>query len=209
MKSIRNFCSMGQKLKNEELNKTYKACQKKSCDSPAEKFMKIRKATMADLDEILATYDHARNFMRENGNPRQWGSVWPPERLVRQDIKRGYSYVCTGELGKGLLAVFFYAKGSHIEPCYDHIEGGSWTGSDDYGVVHRIATSGNGKGVGSFCISWAYDHCQNLRMDTHPDNRVMQHTLLKNGFIYRGIIHVEEDNDPRYAYEKVEMTDNK
>ena len=26
--------------------------------------------------------------------------------------------------------------------------------------------------------------------------------LKKQGFVYCGIIHVEEDNDPRFAYEK-------
>ena len=101
-----------------------------------------------------------------------------------------------------ILAVFYYACAPHAEPGYDHLEG-TWTGSETYGGVHRIATSGNGKGVGSYCIQWAYSQCHNLRMDTHPDNKVMQHTLLKNGFIYRGIVHVEEDNDPRYAYEKL------
>ena len=45
-------------------------------------------------------------------------------------------------------------------------------------------------------------------MDTHGDNKVMQNLLKKNGFVYCGIIHVEEDNDPRLAYEKLEKRES-
>ncbi len=90
-----------------------------------------------------------------------------------------------------------------MEPAYAHIAGGKFTGPEAYGVVHRIAVAGNGHGVGSFCINWAFQQSGgNLRMDTHPDNKIMQHTLKKAGFKYCGIIHVAEDSDPRYAYEK-------
>ena len=40
-------------------------------------------------------------------------------------------------------------------------------------------------------------------MDTHGDNIVMQNLLKKLGFVYCGIIHVEEDDDPRLAFEKI------
>ena len=40
-------------------------------------------------------------------------------------------------------------------------------------------------------------------MDTHPDNLIMQKTLLKLGFHKTGMIHVEEDDDPRIAFEKI------
>ncbi len=167
---------------------------------PADADMVIRRTEEKDLPEVLAIYEHARSFMRENGNPRQWGDRWPPEELIRKDISLGKSYVC--EKKGEILATFFYNAGKKVEPTYSVIDG-KFTGSDEYGVVHRIAVSGNGHGVGSFCIDWAYLRCgRNLRMDTHPDNKVMQHTLLKNGFRYCGIIHVEEDDDPRYAYEK-------
>lgn len=35
---------------------------------------------------------------------------------------------------------------------------------------------------------------------------VMQNLLTKLGFEKRGIIHVIEDDDPRYAYEKIRNT---
>lgn len=162
--------------------------------------MEIRLAEEKDLPEILEIYEHARAFMAEHGNPRQWGMTkWPPEPLLLQDIRNRNLYVCAKD---GITAaVFFYKAGHSVEPTYRKIEG-SWTGDEDYGVVHRIASSGKVRGAGSFCINWAYQQCGHLRMDTHPDNTVMQNLLTRLGFRRTGIIHVEEDNDPRYAYEK-------
>ncbi len=72
-----------------------------------------------------------------------------------------------------------------------------------YGVVHRIASDGSEKGIGSFCIRWALEQCGHLRIDTHGDNTVMQGMLEKLGFTHCGTIYVYEDNDPRLAYEKI------
>lgn len=162
--------------------------------------MEIRKTEERDLPEVLAIYRYARTFMREHGNPRQWGDKWPPEALIREDIRRGKSYVC--EADGRVEATFFYDEGENVEPAYSVIDG-SFTGPARYGVVHRIAASENGHGAGSFCVNWAVSQCGNLRIDTHPDNLVMQNMLQKNGFRYCGIVHIPEDDDPRYAYEKV------
>ena len=56
---------------------------------------------------------------------------------------------------------------------------------------------GTMKGVGKFCIDWAYAQCGHLRMDTHGDNTVMQNLLKKCGFAHCGTIYVEEDDYPR------------
>lgn len=72
-----------------------------------------------------------------------------------------------------------------------------------YGVTHRLAGDGTVKGVGKFCIDWAFEKCGHLRVDTHGDNRVMQNIFEKSGFTYCGTVYVEEDSYPRMAYEKV------
>ena len=57
--------------------------------------MKIRKTAEKDLVRVMEIYAHARRFMAEHGNPDQWGKRnWPPEELIRTDIKEGCSYVC-------------------------------------------------------------------------------------------------------------------
>lgn len=163
--------------------------------------MEIRKAVPGDLDEILDVYAQARRFMVATGNPRQWAARnWPPRSLIEQDITRGKCHVCMDE-GR-IAAVFFYDHGVDIDPCYARIEDGAWKGAGPYGVVHRIAARG-GKGAGRLCINWAFSQCGHLRIDTHADNRVMQELLKKLGFSYCGVIYVEEDTDPRLAFEKI------
>lgn len=162
--------------------------------------MTIRKATPADLAEILSIYADARAFMVRTDNPRQWAARnWPPESLIRQDIAREKCYVCQDE--REILAVFYYDYGEDIDATYRKIENGNWLNDGPYGVVHRIAAR-CGSGAGRYCIQWAFEQCGHLRIDTHGDNTVMQKVLRKLGFICCGIIHVAEDHDPRLAYEK-------
>lgn len=164
--------------------------------------MEIRNTTLADLPRVMEIYARARQFMAEHGNPRQWGATcWPPEELIRQDIREGKGYVCLDGAGN-VIASFYYDFGQDIEPTYREIQDGSWCDDTPYGVVHRIAADGSQKGIGAFCLNWAFARCGHLRIDTHGDNTVMQNLLTKLGFEKRGIIYVVEDSDPRFAYEK-------
>ena len=165
--------------------------------------MEIRKAADKDLSRIMEIYAYAREFMKLHGNPNQWGPTsWPPEELIRDDIENGHSYVC--EDNGRIVGVFYYDFGKDIEPTYRVVEDGAWLSDDPYGVVHRIASDGSVKGVGTFCLNWACGQNGHVRGDTHPDNIPMQHLLEKMGFEKRGIIHVVEDDYPRYAYERTE-----
>lgn len=165
--------------------------------------MHIRKTTKDDLERVMEIYAYARKFMAEHGNPNQWAARnWPPEELIKEDIEKGLSYVCEDDAGN-VVGIFFYNDGKDIEPTYLRIEDGRWIGDDTYGVVHRIASDGSVKGIGSFCINWALEKSGHLRIDTHGDNIVMQNMLKKLGFTHCGTIYVKEDNYPRLAFEKV------
>lgn len=169
--------------------------------------MRIRPSTERDLPTIMGIYAHAREFMASHGNPNQWGlNNWPPEALVRQDIRTGRGRVCLNDAGR-VVGAFFYDFGPDVEPCYRDIAGGAWLDPSPYGVVHRVASDGSERGIGSFCVTWAYGQCGHLRIDTHPDNVVMQGMLRKLGFVRCGTICVEEDDYPRLAYERSSATD--
>lgn len=164
--------------------------------------MRIRKTKKQDLEQVMHIYEHARQFMKEHGNPNQWGpTCWPPQYKIEEDIQNGNSYVCVDDADE-VIGTFFFLYGKDIEPTYRDITEGQWFGDDTYGVVHRIASSGVQKGIGTFCINWAYEQCGHLRIDTHGDNIVMQNLLKKLGFTHCGTIYVEEDNYPRLAFEK-------
>ena len=49
----------------------------------------IEKAKLEDLPRILQIYASARKFMKQSGNPKQWGDSFPPESLLVKDIEKG------------------------------------------------------------------------------------------------------------------------
>ena len=163
--------------------------------------MLIRHSRHEDLPAIKAIYARARAFMALQGNPHQWGDVWPSDEVAESDVcgkNSAHGYVC--EHDGRVVGVFFYKVGD--DPTYAFIENGAWKDDSPYGVVHRIATDGTIKGVGSFCLNWAFEQCGHVRIDTHADNAPMQNLLRKLGFIRCGTIYVEEDDAPRIAFEK-------
>lgn len=164
--------------------------------------MVIRNSMEKDIPQIMEIYEHARHFMAEHGNPNQWGPTnWPPKALIHSDITNGNSYVCICD--DKIVGTFFFQYGKDIEPAYSTIKDGAWLDNSVYGVIHRLAGDGTVKGIGKFCMDWAFEKCGHLRVDTHEDNQVMQNIFAKSGFTYCGIIYVAEDNHPRLAYEKL------
>jgi len=159
----------------------------------------IRKATEQDFPEICRIYAGARDFMRDSGNPEQWGDGYPALDVIENDIRSGLSYVCVCD--DGIAGVFYYSV--ELEPTYSAIDG-QWLSDAPYGVVHRIATARGFKGAGAFCLDWCFDKCLNLRIDTHRDNVPMKNLLNKLGFTNCGIIWLE-DGSERLAYQKVEV----
>lgn len=160
------------------------------------KDMEIRKAVAADLDQIMNIYQYAREFMKQTGNPGQWGEHFPPRELIEGDIEKQQSYVCV-ENGK-VQGVFVFIIGE--DPTYAVIEDGAWKNDEPYGTIHRIAGAAEAKGIFANSIAYCKGQVDNLRIDTHRDNRVMQHLIEKSGFERCGIIYVA-DGSERLAYQ--------
>ena len=156
----------------------------------------IRTARPSDWQDIMDIYANARRFMRETGNPTQWRDTFPPEELVREDLRLGRSYVC--EIDGRVQGVFAMIPGE--DPTYRFILG-AWLNDKPYCAVHRVASRGEVKGIASQVLAWAMEQCGNIRIDTHDDNLPMQRVLEKNGFTKCGRIWIE-DGTPRIAYQK-------
>lgn len=156
----------------------------------------ITKAQFCDLEEILSIYERARRFMAENGNPNQWKNVHPPKNSLEENIKEQKLYILKNE---GIIdGVFFFDKGP--DPTYDYIEG-KWLNDLPYHVIHRIASSGRVKGVLKECTDFCFNQSNNIKIDTHADNKIMQEALEKLGFKHCGTIYVP-DYGPMRAYQK-------
>lgn len=162
----------------------------------------IRRTTWSDIDQVMYIYGRAVQYMAQTGNPNQWVNGYPERGLIEQDIQQGISYVIEEN---GLIeAVFVYIEGE--DPTYRVIENGAWMTDGRYGTIHRLASAGRVRGIAGQCFAWcanetAIHGCMSLRADTHMDNQIMQHLLLKNGFVYCGVIHLL-NGSPRLAYER-------
>lgn len=160
------------------------------------KNMNIRKAALSELDNILCIYAYAREQMKKNGNPGQWGDDKPDRQTIVRDIRNGYCHVIEHE--GNICGVFAFLSGE--EPTYRVIEG-KWTNDSPYGTIHRVASDGSVRGILKECLDFCERQFRNIRIDTHEDNKIMQKLLEKYGYIKCGIIHVE-DGTPRIAYQK-------
>ena len=160
--------------------------------------MHIRKTVETDLVQIENIYENAKKFMRETGNPNQWNTQRPNAQSAREDMENGVGYVA--EEDGQVLAVFMFSQ--EPDPTYAKIYGGKWLSDAPYGVIHRIAVAKQGCGIIGQCIDYCFALCKNLRIDTHRDNLPMQRALLKRGFAYCGVIHLQ-NGDERLAYQKI------
>ena len=156
----------------------------------------IRNAIKEDYEEILVIYERARSFMKEAGNPDQWGDTWPPLDLIKEDIELKRNFVC--EVDGKIQAVFAMIYGE--DPTYQVIEG-SWLNDLPYAAVHRVASRGEIRGISQFIFDWCLNEAKNIKIDTHSDNIPMQKALLKNGFTKCGKIWIES-GDERIAFQK-------
>ncbi len=159
--------------------------------------MLIRKTVEKDLVQIGAIYENAKKFMRKTGNPNQWNSERPNIETAREDMENGVGYIA--EENGEILAVFMFSQDE--DSTYAKIYDGTWLSDAPYGVIHRIAVAKQGQGIIGVCIDECFARCHNLRIDTHRDNLPMQRALLKHGFEYCGVIHLE-NGDERLAYQK-------
>lgn len=159
--------------------------------------MIIRRAVCSDLDALLRVFERARAYMRETGNPTQWGNSHPTKEQTIQDIENG-NCIILEENGKifGTCAMIFGE-----DPTYGRIDGGKWLNNEPYVTLHRVASSGERGGILKEMLDYAFSRAHNVRIDTHRENAVMRHLLTKNGFAECGIIYLA-NGDPRIAYQK-------
>ena len=163
--------------------------------------MFIRKATASDVAAADEIYSSAKRFMKESGNPNQWSGDHPNGEDVRLGIEKGVSYVCEDE---GEIIATFHFETDADDPTYHKIYNGEWISDAPYAVIHRIAVKYHGKGIVDFCFDECFKNFSNIRIDTHRDNIPMQKCLIRNGFEYCGIIHLES-GDERMAYQKISL----
>ena len=162
--------------------------------------MTVRKSKPEDIPCLMEIYRQGREIMLSCGNLNQWKPGYPPEEMIREDIAAGHGYAILD--GRDIVGAFAFIYGE--DPTYRTICGDGWV--DDakpYATIHRLASLKSSKGVAETCFDWCWSQIHNVRVDTHEDNVIMRHCILKAGFTYCGVIHLL-NGDPRLAFQKTE-----
>ncbi len=154
-------------------------------------------AQIADVPVVMNVIEDARQLMRNSGNYTQWINGYPSIEVIENDIESNQAFLCV--LDTKIVGYFCFMIGD--EPNYHKIENGNWLNHNSYGVIHRLASSGEVRGVAQFCFDWAFTRINNIRVDTNNTNLPMQNFLKKNDFTYCGVIYVN-DGSPRDAFQK-------
>ncbi len=157
----------------------------------------IRLATKGDLPIVMSILDEARETMRESGNTTQWKEGYPAQSVIENDIATQTGYVIEED---GMTVAYFAFKPSP-DPTYHTIYEGRWIDADSpYHAIHRVACRRYVHGIFRQVIDYCFSISDNIRVDTHRNNTIMQHLLKKYGFVYCGIIHLL-NGDERLAYQ--------
>ena len=164
----------------------------------------IRVAAPDDLEHIVAIIESGRAYLKAQGLP-QWQNGYGPNRTeAASDMERGRGYVLeiAGRAG-GYASLIPGPEGSPA------LFEGAWAGAGEhYTTIHRVALESAVRGAG---LSAAFLEgliqaaqalgYQDIRIDTHPENVIMQKVIIKTGFQYRGVMQLPIPEGERWAYQ--------
>ena len=165
----------------------------------------LRRAQLQDLPAIMKIIDDAKELLKKNGSP-QLQNGYPNQETLTQDIAMQTNWVLINDNKVAATATLQLTP----EPTYRNITQGQWQQPDEpYATIHRVAISSNYRGQGLSKLLFSnlltvgqMQGIKNFRVDTHRSNKAMQHIAENFNFKKRGIIKVNDQNDPeRLAYE--------
>ena len=165
----------------------------------------LRRAQLQDLTAIMKIIDDATELLKKNGSP-QWQNGYPDQETFTQDIVMQTNWILINDNKVVATATLQLTP----EPTYRNITQGQWQQPDEpYATIHRVAISSNYRGQGLSKLLFSnlltvgqMQGIKNFRVDTHRSNKAMQHIAENFNFKKRGIIKVNDQNDPeRLAYE--------
>jgi len=164
----------------------------------------IRPARPADLDAIMPIIESGRQYLKNQGLPQWQDGEGPDLALVTGDVEAGRGYVLLSEgLISGYLALIPGPDGT------PPLSEGAWDERfEQYVAIHSVALGPNcrGRGLGNSFLRDAVTAArvlgyQDIRLDTHPGNLIMQKAVAKLGFNYAGLTYLPMQNGERLAYQ--------
>ena len=164
--------------------------------------MKIRKANIKDLDNIMLLYQSCINGMIKNGID-QWDSTYPNVQVILNDIKDDTYYIIEKENIIGGLTI-----DKNQDPTYLDIK---WEDQENkFLSVHRLAVKEKywGKGIGKKLMLFAeslviINKLRSIRLDTYSGNPYAMLFYKKLGYKELGSINLKPNKNEYYCFEKI------
>ena len=163
--------------------------------------MIFRVAQIGDIDCVAQIISAASSRLGAAGID-QWQRGYPNRVSVERDVEIEAGRVLTLDSGE------IVAYGALIytgEPAYNDLTGGEWLSDGEYAVIHRLCVASEYVGQGysrEFMLhaqAEAAEKVASMRIDTHPENKIMQGLISSLGYTYCGDVVIESR---RMAYEK-------
>ena len=162
----------------------------------------LRLVSVKEAEIALDIIEKAKKFLKEQGID-QWQTGYPNMESIKNDINNGKGYFLVID---NKVACYFCLDFDG-EPAYNNLNG-EWKTNRPYAVIHRLAVKDEfrNSGIAGTVFSLVEELCKekeifSIRVDTDEANKIMLHTINKNGFEYCGTIWF--DNSIKIAYEKV------
>ncbi|WEV44970.1 GNAT family N-acetyltransferase [Streptococcaceae bacterium ESL0687] len=162
----------------------------------------LRPARQEDILQIMELIEGARIFLKDQGID-QWQGEYPSRDDIQMDLDASHTSPYILLVNNQLAGYCVVIEGP--EEAYEKITEGKWQGDKRYLSVHRIAIHDSFRGQGLMSYMWSNIFSlasskgfEDIRVDTHPANKIMQAALLKVGFKYQGVVKFE---GKRLAYQ--------
>ena len=164
----------------------------------------LRKATTDDLSDMLKLVEEAKENLAHRGIPQWQNGIGPNREIIQKDIDHQQAYVLIVDNQVAGMAIIT----TDIDLSYEAIKE-QWSQKfSKYCSIHRliIGSTYQGKGLAVLLLQLLTSHCQmmdyhDVRIDTHPQNKMMQKAIKKAGFIKRGVISLPIPTGERNAYQ--------
>lgn len=163
----------------------------------------LRESVESDMAQLTGMLEDAIALLAMN-NIDQWQNGTISNEDLLDAIMHDQSFVWEQRDTTGIAG--FCVLDTYDEP-YENLAEGEWTVKGPYLSIHRVMVSQHlrGRKVTSQMFldikkMGVVNNITSLRIDTHPDNVMMQKTLKRNGFVRTGLLYMPSGS-PRYTYE--------
>ena len=165
--------------------------------------MKIRKAKISDLENIMKMYKSCVAGMIKSGID-QWDNTYPDTETIAQDLENQTYYVAKkkGEIIGGINI------DQNQDPTYLDI---NWQDtSNQFLVVHRLGVKEEnwGDGIGKDLMLFTEElvkekDLKSIRLDTYSGNPKAMEFYIRLGYRELGAINLKPDKNEYYCFEKI------